>query len=42
MNNLLAETFTTVSQLSEAEQNAIASLILQKISEPRVAPFVIS
>ncbi|CBN57061.1 MULTISPECIES: hypothetical protein [Kamptonema] len=42
MNNLLAETFTTVSQLPEAEQNAIASLILQKISEPRVAPFLIS
>jgi hypothetical protein len=42
MNNLLEETFTTVSQLPEAEQNAIASLILQKISEPRVAPFLIS
>lgn len=42
MNNLLAETFTSVSQLPEAEQNAIASLILQKISEPRVAHFLIS
>jgi hypothetical protein len=42
MNNLLEETFTTVSQLPEAEQNAIASLILQKISEPRIAPFLIS
>lgn len=42
MNNLLEKTFTTVSQLPEAEQNAIASLILQKISEPRVAPFLIS
>ena len=42
MNNLLEETFATVSQLPEAEQNTIASLILQKISEPRVAPFLIS
>ncbi|MEG4530168.1 hypothetical protein [Microcoleus sp. D2_18a_D3] len=42
MNNLLAETFATVSQLPEAEQNAIASLILDKISAPRVGPFLIS
>ncbi|TAG69689.1 MAG: hypothetical protein EAZ23_25710 [Oscillatoriales cyanobacterium] len=42
MNNLLAETFATVSQLPEAEQNAIASLILDKISAPIVAPFLIS
>ena len=42
MNNLLAETFATVSQLPEAEQNAIAPLILDKISAPRVAPFLIS
>jgi hypothetical protein len=42
MNNLLEETFATVSQLPEAEQNAIASLILDKISAPRVAPFLIS
>ena len=42
MNNLLAETFATVSQLPEAEQNAIASLILQQISAPSVAPFLIS
>ncbi len=42
MNNLLAETFATVSQLPEAEQNAIASLILDKISAPRVVPFLIS
>lgn len=42
MNNLLEETFATVSQLPEAEQNAIASLILQKISAPSVAPFLIS
>lgn len=41
MNNLLAETFATVSQLPEAEQNAIASLILDKISAPIVAPFLI-
>ena len=42
MNNLLEETFATVSQLPEAEQNAIASLILDKISAARVAPFLIS
>jgi len=42
MNNLLAESFATVSQLPEAEQNAIASLILDKISASRVAPFLIS
>lgn len=42
MNNLLAESFATVSQLPEAEQNAIASLILQKISATRLAPFLIS
>ena len=42
MNNLLAETFATVSQLPEAEQNAIASLILDKISAPSVAPLLIS
>lgn len=42
MNNLLEETFATVSQLPEAEQNTIVSLILQKISQPRVAPFLIS
>ena len=42
MNNLLEETFATVSQLPEAEQNAIASLILQQISAPSVAPFLIS
>ena len=42
MNNLLAETFATVSQLPEAEQNAIASLILQNISAPSVAPLLIS
>ena len=42
MNNLLEETLATVSQLPEAEQNAIASLILDKISAPRVAPLLIS
>lgn len=42
MNNLLEETFATVCQLPEAEQNAIASLILDKISAPRVAPLLIS
>lgn len=42
MNNLVEETFVTVSQLPEAEQNAIASLILQKISAPSVAPLLTS
>jgi hypothetical protein len=42
MNNLLAETLAAVSQLPDAEQDAIASLILQKISEPKVTPFNIA
>ncbi|MEG3975808.1 hypothetical protein QT970_14475 [Microcoleus sp. herbarium8] len=42
MTNLLEEAFATVSQLPEAEQDAIASLILKKISESRGAPTLIS
>lgn len=33
MTNLLQEAFTVVSQLPEAEQNAIAKLILQQLAQ---------
>lgn len=42
MTNLLEEAFATVSQLPEAEQDAIASLILKRISESRDTPPLIS
>lgn len=38
MTNLLQEAFAIVSQLPEAEQNAIAQLILQQIAQRDQAP----